>query len=89
MTDRLSSDCLLSLRDYKDLSEFADAFIPQVKMVTGTDLITETDEMGMSELNAVSVLPMYRCIGSVDFTGGTDGDVMNDKNAVRSDVDLG
>ena len=89
VSDKLSSDCLLSLRDYKDLSEFADAFIPQVKMVTGTDLITETDEMGMSELDAVSVLPMYQCLGSVDLVGGTNGDVMNDKNAVQSDVDLG
>ena len=41
----------------------------------------------MSELDAVSVLPMYQCLGSVDLVGGTNGDVMNDKNAVRSNVD--
>ena len=41
-------------------------------MVTGTDFITETDVMGMREVDAGSVVLMYQCLGSVDLVGGTN-----------------
>ena len=80
MSDKLSSDCLLSLKDYKDLCKIADAFIPQVRMVTETDLILETAACKMEDIDPVSVLPMYNCLLSVDTSyheSGNADDVIN------------
>ena len=89
MSDKLSCDCLLSLWDDKDLSEFADAFIPQVKMVTGPDLIQETDVMDVSGIDAVSVLPLYQCLGrpTADLSSHMGDDVMDVKIAPQMEID--
>ena len=62
VSEKLASDCLLSLKDYKALRKIANGFIPQVTILTDTKFLLETNESGMNEVDVENVLPMYSCL---------------------------
>jgi len=92
VTDKLGSDCLLSLQDYKDLNAYAEAFIPQVKCITNTDLLLEDDTMKLDDADSAHVLPFYSCfcndtdhsdidLDLTDIVAGPEPSVVNDGRA--------